>query len=94
MCAPGLEVEVQLAAPLSLARSVVDEDLNHVILDHVGDTAPAVQELSEVGAESWIGESNAHGEESRLASSPVRGPRLTADGCPARPLPNLQLQHR
>jgi hypothetical protein len=70
---------------LGLARSVGDDDLDRVVVDLLGDTAPAVEELPEVGAESWIGESNAHGEESRLASSPVRGPRLTAEGCPARP---------
>jgi hypothetical protein len=37
------------------------------------------------GPESRIGKSNAHGEESRLTSWRVRGPRLTADRCPARP---------
>jgi hypothetical protein len=69
-CPPGLEEEVQLAAPLGLTGSVGDDDLDHVILDHVGDAAPAVEELPEVYAGGWIGESNAHGEESRLASSP------------------------
>jgi hypothetical protein len=34
-----------------------------------------VQEVPQVRAEGWIGESNAHGEESHLASWRVRGPR-------------------
>ena len=85
MCSPGLEVEVELAAPLALGRSVGDDDLERVIADLVGNAAPAVEEVPQVGVEGWIGKSNAHGEESRLASWPVRGPRLTADGCPDDP---------
>ena len=45
MCAPGLEVEVELAAPLALARSVGDNHFDHVILDLVGNAAPAVEEI-------------------------------------------------
>jgi hypothetical protein len=85
MCSPGLEVEVELAAPLALGGSVGDDHLERVIADLVGKAAPASEELPELGAEGWIGESHAHGEESRRASSPVRGPRLTADRCPAPP---------
>jgi hypothetical protein len=46
MRSPGLEVEVELAAPLALARSVGDEDLDHAILHHVGNAAPEVKEVS------------------------------------------------
>jgi hypothetical protein len=66
-------------------QGVGDDDFARVVVDLVGNAAPAVQEVPQVRAEGWIGESNAHGEESRLASWRVRGPRLTADGCPARP---------
>ena len=66
MCSPGLEVELELAAPLALATSVGDDDLDHVIVGLVGNGAPAVEEVPEVGAEGWIGKSNTHGEESRL----------------------------
>ena len=45
MRSPGLEVEIELAPPLALARSVGDDDLDHVILDHVGNAAPAVKEV-------------------------------------------------
>jgi hypothetical protein len=44
MCSPGGEVEIELATLLVLARSVGDEDLDHVILDHVGNAAPAFEE--------------------------------------------------
>src|SRR6266508_5081907 len=43
MCSPGLEVELDLAAPLPVARSVGNDDLDHVRLDHVGNAAPAVE---------------------------------------------------
>jgi hypothetical protein len=75
MCAPGIEVEIELAAPLALGRSVGDDDLDRVVFDLIGNAAPAVQEVPQVRAEGWIGESNAHGEESHLASWRVRGPR-------------------
>src|SRR5713226_9313560 len=39
MCSPGLEVEVELAAPLLLGRSVGDDDLDRVIVDLVGHAA-------------------------------------------------------
>jgi hypothetical protein len=45
MCSPDLEVEVELAAPLALARSVGDDDLERVIADLVGHAAPAVDEV-------------------------------------------------
>ena len=45
MCAPGLEVEVELAAPLALGRRVGDDDLERVIVDLVGNAAPAVEEV-------------------------------------------------
>jgi hypothetical protein len=45
MRAPGLEVEVELAAALALGRSVGDDHLDRVILDLVGDAAPAVEEV-------------------------------------------------
>jgi hypothetical protein len=45
MCSPGLEVELELAAPLALARSVGDDDLDHVIVDLVGNAAPAMEEV-------------------------------------------------
>jgi hypothetical protein len=44
-CAPGFEVEPELAPPLPLVRSVGDDDLDHVILDLVGNAAPAVEEV-------------------------------------------------
>ncbi len=46
MRSPGLEVEIELAAPLARARSVEDDDLDRVIADLVGNAAPAVQEVS------------------------------------------------
>jgi hypothetical protein len=46
MRSPSLEVEAGLAAPLTLTRGVGDEDLDHVILDHVGNAAPEVKEVS------------------------------------------------
>jgi hypothetical protein len=64
MCSPGLEVEIELSAPLALAWSVGDEDLDHIIRDRVGNAAPAVEEVPQVGAEGWIGKSNTHGEDS------------------------------
>jgi hypothetical protein len=45
MCSPGLEVEVELAAPLMLGRSVGDDDLDRVIVGLVGNAAPAVEEV-------------------------------------------------
>jgi len=45
MCSPGSDVEIELAALLVLARSVGDEDLDYVILDRVGDAAPAFEEV-------------------------------------------------
>jgi len=79
MCSPGLEVEVEFAAPLALGGSVGDDHLDRGIVDLVGNEAPAVEEVPQVGAERWIGESNAHGK-SGLASWRVRGPgSLTAD---------------
>jgi len=45
MSSPGLEVEVELAAPLALASSVGDDDLDRVIVDLVGHAAPAVDEV-------------------------------------------------
>jgi hypothetical protein len=44
MCSPGLEVEIELAASLALG-SVGDDDFDHVILDNVGNAAPAVKEV-------------------------------------------------
>ncbi len=43
MCSPGGDVEIELAALLVLARSVGDEDLDHLILDQVGNAAPEVE---------------------------------------------------
>ena len=43
-CAPGFEVEPELAPPLPFVTSVGDDDLDHVILDLVGNAAPAVEE--------------------------------------------------
>src|SRR5213592_1813080 len=83
MCAPGLEVEIELAAPLVLGRSVGDDDLDRLVVDLVGNAAPPVQEVPQVRAESWIGKSNAHGEESRLASWRVRGPRAHSRRLPS-----------
>jgi hypothetical protein len=51
MSSPGGDVEIELAALLVLARSVGDENLDHVILHRVGDAAPAFEEAPEVGAE-------------------------------------------
>src|SRR5439155_22542526 len=45
MCSPGLEVELELAAPLALATSVGDDDLDHIIVDLVGNPTPAVEEV-------------------------------------------------
>ena len=45
MCSPGLEVEVEFAAPLALGRSVGDDDLDRVIVDLVGNAAPPVEEV-------------------------------------------------
>jgi hypothetical protein len=45
MRSPGLEVEIELAPPPVLARSVGDDDLDHVILDYVGNAAPPVKEV-------------------------------------------------
>src|SRR5437870_4049734 len=45
MCSPGLEVEVEFAAPLALGRSVGDDHLDRVIVDLVGNAAPAVEEV-------------------------------------------------
>jgi hypothetical protein len=60
---------------LALGRNVGDDDLNRVVVDLVGNAAPAVQEVPQVRAEGWIGESNAHGEVSHLPSCRVRAPR-------------------
>jgi hypothetical protein len=75
MCSPGLEVEVEFAAPLALGGSVGDDDLDRAIADLVSNEAPAVEEVPEVGAERWIGESNAHGK-SLASHHGVRDPRL------------------
>jgi hypothetical protein len=45
MCSPGLEVEVEFAAPLALGGSVGDDDLDRAIADLVGNAAPAVEEV-------------------------------------------------
>jgi hypothetical protein len=45
MCSPGREVEVELAARLALGRSVGDDNLDRVIVDLVGNAAPAVEEV-------------------------------------------------
>ena len=45
MSSPGLEVEVELAAPLARASSVGDDYLDRAILDLVGHKAPAVEEV-------------------------------------------------
>jgi len=45
MRSPGLEVEVELAAPLALGRSVGDDDLDHAVVELVGNAAPAVEEV-------------------------------------------------
>ena len=45
MRSPGLEVKVELAAPLALARSVGDDDLERAIVDLVGHAAPAMEEV-------------------------------------------------
>ena len=42
---PGLEVEIELPAPLALGRSVGDDDLDRAIADLVGNAPPAVQEV-------------------------------------------------
>ncbi|SRR6266568_62043 len=62
MSLPDLEVELEFAAPLALACSVGDDDLDRVIVDLVGNAAPAVEEIPQVGAEGEIGKSNAHGK--------------------------------
>jgi hypothetical protein len=46
MCSPGLEVDVELATPLVLVGGVGDNDLDRVIVDLVGDAAPAMQEVA------------------------------------------------
>jgi len=80
MCSPGLEVKVEFAASLALGGSVGDDDHDRAIVDLVGNAAPAVEEVPEVGAERWIGESNAHGKSLAPASWRVRGPgSLAAD---------------
>ncbi len=45
MCALGFEVKPELTPPLPLARSVGDDDLDHAILDLVGNAAPTVEEV-------------------------------------------------
>ena len=45
MSSPGLEIEIEFAAALTLGRSVGNDDLDQVILDHVGNAAPAVKEV-------------------------------------------------
>jgi len=45
MSSPDLEVEVELAAPLTLASSVGDNDLDRLIVDLVGHAAPAMEEV-------------------------------------------------
>ena len=45
MFSPGLEVEVEFAAPLALGGSVWDDDLDRAIVDLVGNEAPAVEEV-------------------------------------------------
>ena len=45
MRSPRLEVELQLPAPLALGRSVGDDHLDRLIVDVVGNTAPAVEEV-------------------------------------------------
>jgi 2-methylcitrate dehydratase PrpD len=45
MCSPGLEIELELALSLALAGSVGDDDLDHVILDHVANAAPAAEKV-------------------------------------------------
>jgi hypothetical protein len=84
MCSPGLEVEVEFEAPLALGGSV-DDDLDCAIADLVGNEAPAVEDVPEVGAERWIGESNAHGKS--LAS------HHGAFGVPARSQPAPDQRH-
>ncbi len=46
MCSPGLEVELEFAAPLALGRSVGDDHLDRAIVELVGDAAPALEELA------------------------------------------------
>jgi hypothetical protein len=45
MRSPSLEIELELAAPLTLVRSVGDDHPDHVILDLVGNAAPAAEEV-------------------------------------------------
>jgi hypothetical protein len=45
MRSPGLEVEVEFAAPLALGKSVGDDHLERVIADLVSNAAPAVKEV-------------------------------------------------
>jgi len=45
LCSPSVQVEVELAAPLALGRSVGDDHLDRVIVDLVGNAAPAVEEI-------------------------------------------------
>src|SRR5436309_15732205 len=85
MCAPGLEVEIELAAPLALGRSVGDDDLDRLVVDLVGNAAPPVQEVAQVRAEGWIGKSNATARSLASHHGAFEVPGLTADGCPARP---------
>jgi len=44
MCSPGLDVEVELAPRLVLGRNIGDDDFDRVIVDLVGNAAPAVEE--------------------------------------------------
>jgi hypothetical protein len=86
MRSPGLEVEVELTPPLPLVASVGGDDLDRVIVDLVGNEAPAVEEVPQVGAESWIGESNAHGGRVGPCIMTIRvpGSQPTAASMPSR----------
>jgi hypothetical protein len=46
MCSPGLQVEVEFAAPLALGGSVGDDHLDRTIAELVGNKAPAVEEVA------------------------------------------------
>ena len=74
---PGLEVDIELAAPapLALGRCVGDDDLDRAIDDLVSNAALAVQKVVPwIGVKSWVGKASAHGEEFRLASSCAPNP--------------------
>jgi hypothetical protein len=51
MSSPDLEIKAELVALLALASSVGEDHLDCLTVDLVGNAAPPVEEVPEIGAE-------------------------------------------